>query len=119
MSLPPSEIPLGAMRFNSDSSKLEYWNGSAWFQIHTFSPNLGDYTNSTDSLGGVRGLFAGRFNDTSNNATIDYVTISTQGDAADFGDMTAAGQPDGAGNSIRGIFSGGVNPSYTLSLIHI
>ena len=87
MSLPPSEIPLGAMRFNSDSSKLEYWNGSAWFQIHTFSPNLGDYTNSTDSLGGVRGLFAGRFNDTSNNATIDYVTISTQGNATDYGDL--------------------------------
>ena len=28
MSLPPVEIPLGAMRFNSDSQKLEYWNGS-------------------------------------------------------------------------------------------
>ena len=27
--------------------------------------------------------------------------------------MTVAGQPDAAGNSIRGIFSGGVNPSYT------
>ena len=40
MSLPPGEIPLGAMRFNSDSSKLEYWNGGAWMQIHSFSPNL-------------------------------------------------------------------------------
>jgi len=29
MSLPPVEIPLGAMRFNSDSQKLEYWSGSA------------------------------------------------------------------------------------------
>ena len=47
MSLPPSEIPLGAMRFNSDSQKLEYWMGSAWMQIKTFSPNLD---------GGVRGL---------------------------------------------------------------
>ena len=33
MSLPPSEIPLGAMRFNSDSQKLEYWMGSAWMQV--------------------------------------------------------------------------------------
>ena len=47
MSLPPVEIPLGAMRFNSDSQKLEYWNGSAWFQIQTFSPTLN---------GGARGL---------------------------------------------------------------
>ena len=43
MSLPPIEIPLGAMRFNSDSQKLEYWNGSAWMQIKTFSPNLGGW----------------------------------------------------------------------------
>ena len=49
MSLPPQEIPLGAMRFNSDSQKLEYWNGGAWFQIHTFSPNLD---------GGARGLLS-------------------------------------------------------------
>ena len=48
MSLPPSEIPLGAIRFNSDSQKLEYWMGSAWMQIQTFSPNL-------DS--GVRGIY--------------------------------------------------------------
>ena len=37
MSLPPQEIPLGAMRFNSDSQKLEYWNGSAWLQVHTLT----------------------------------------------------------------------------------
>ena len=40
MSLPPIEIPLGAMRFNSDSQKLEYWNGGAWFQIHTEPSSL-------------------------------------------------------------------------------
>ena len=40
MSLAPREITLGAMRFNSDSQKLEYWMGSAWMQIQTFTPNL-------------------------------------------------------------------------------
>ena len=55
MSLPPSEIPLGAMRFNSDSQKLEYWNGSAWMQIQTFTPNLD---------GGVRGFILGDIRDT-------------------------------------------------------
>ena len=74
MSLPPIEIPLGAMRFNSDSSKLEYWNGNAWFQIQTFSPNLGD----TQSTAGARGLFTGGSNPSKLN-TIDYVTISSGG----------------------------------------
>ena len=40
MSLPPSEIPLGAMRFNSDSQKLEYWMGSAWMQMITEPASL-------------------------------------------------------------------------------
>ena len=78
MSLPPVEIPLGAMRFNSDSSKLEYWNGSAWFQIHTFSPNYD---------GGVRGFFLGGGDPAPTNR-IDFITISTQGNATDFGDLT-------------------------------
>ena len=50
MSLPPIEIPLGAIRFNSDSQKLEYWNGSVWMQVKTFSPNLD---------GGARACYAG------------------------------------------------------------
>ena len=76
MTLPPSEIPLGAIRFNSDSQKLEYWNGSAWFQIHTFSPNLD---------GCVRGFFIGGGDPAPTNR-IDFITISTQGNATDFGD---------------------------------
>jgi len=68
MSLPPSEIPLGAMRFNSNSQKLEYWVGSAWMQIKTFSPNLD---------GGVRGFAAGGAAP-GYTATIDFYTIPTQ-----------------------------------------
>ena len=83
MSLPPSEIQIGAMRFNSNSQKLEYWNGSAWFQIRTFSPNLD---------GGVRGIYAGGVNTPSGNSSneIQFFTISTQGDTTDFGDLTVA-----------------------------
>ena len=80
MSLPPSEIPLGAMRFNSDSQKLEYWMGSAWMQIKTFSPNLD---------GGVRGFFMGG-GDPAETNRIDVVTIPTQGNATDFGNLTKA-----------------------------
>ena len=80
MSLPPSEIPLGAMRFNSDSQKLEYWVGSAWMQIKTFSPNYD---------GGVRGFFMGG-GDPAETNRIDVVTIPTQGNATDFGNLTKA-----------------------------
>ena len=78
MSLPPSEIPLGAIRFNSDSQKLEYWMGSTWMQIQTFSPTLD---------GGVRGTFHGGETPTRVD-TIDFITISTQGNAIDFGNIS-------------------------------
>ena len=99
MSLPPSEIPLGAIRFNSDSQKLEYWMGSAWMQIKTFSPNLD---------GGGRGLVAGgNFPDQSNS--IQYVTISTAGNSIDFGDLVARRQanPGATGSSTRAVIGGG------------
>ena len=106
MSLPSVEIPLGAMRFNSDSSKLEYWNGSAWFQIHTFSPNLD---------GGVRGIYGtgGVFPAPTN--TLEYITISSQGNGTDFGDLTEVrfGAP-APSSSTRACFGGGQvgAPSY-------
>ena len=104
MSLPPSEIPLGAMRFNSDSRKLEYWMGSAWMQIKTFSPNLGD----TQSIAGGRGIFFGG-RDPSMDDTIDYVTIPSAGNAIDFGNMTNTRRAYSAmADSTRGLAAGGV-----------
>ena len=111
MSNPPVEIPLGAMRFNSDSQKLEYWMGSAWMQIKTFSPNLD---------GGARGLFFFAFDNTgSEPKMVDYITISTQGNAIDFGDMTGNttfyGGVMGASRT-RAIYAGGyktASPYYT------
>ena len=106
MSLPPSEIPLGAMRFNSDSQKLEYWNGDIWMQVHTFSPNLD---------GGARGLyFNGSVPGTNEINTIEYLTISTQGNATDFGDSTIRSRQGTAfSSSTRGVRGGGVNESST------
>ena len=100
MSLPPSEIPLGAIRFNSDSQKLEYWMGSAWMQIHTFSPNLD---------GGARGVFFFGFDDTNNPKVVDFITIPTQGNAIDFGDMTGNATFYGGAfsNNTRGVYFGG------------
>ena len=98
MSLPPSEIPLGAMRFNSDSQKLEYWMGSAWMQIKTFSPNLD---------GGVRGFFIGGLIPSGVSDRIEFITISTQGNATDFGNLTK-GRSETAGfsNATRALVAG-------------
>ena len=101
MSLPPAEIPLGAIRFNSDSQKLEYWIGDVWMQVETFSPNLN---------GGTRGLYVAGSNIPSAPATnfIDMVTIPTAGDAVDFADDTISrrGNRGGASNT-RGVTAGG------------
>ena len=111
MSLPPSEIPLGAMTFNSDSRKLEYWMGSAWMQIHTFSPNLGGISGQSGSIDGTgtRALFAGGYiapGPCFNN--VDAITVETQGNTIDFNNLTAnkcGGY--GCADRTRAIYAGG------------
>ena len=45
---------------------------------------------------------------------IDYITISTLGNASDFGDRTVATAPYyGGGNAVRGIWMGGQDPNAT------
>ena len=43
----------GSIRFNTDSSKLEIYNGEAWWEIDATSPE--------QQTGGTRGLFAGGY----------------------------------------------------------
>ena len=108
-----SEIPAGAMRFNSDSQKLEYWNGSAWFQVHTATPNLATGSLGSDKQPGPRGIFLGGHVSSPSPAavdTIDYINISSTGDAIDFGDMDSARAGLNSGSlssSTRGIRVGG------------
>ena len=104
MSLPPSEIPLGAMRLNSNSQKLEYWMGSAWMQIQTFSPTLD---------GGVRGIWSGGQQVPTIHADIEYITISTQGNSTDFGSNIVEGKRrcSGFGSRVRGFCAAGRTPT--------
>ena len=102
MSLPPSEIPLGAMRFNSDSQKLEYWMGSAWMQIKTFSPNLD---------GGARGVFMGASNP-GGDSQISYITIPTQGNTVNFGSRTISGIGANLSSRTRGLAAGDTAPTF-------
>ena len=61
------------------------------------------------AFGGGRGLFGGG---ASTIDTIDYVTISTPGNATDFGDLTVGRRYFGAcSNGTRGVWGGGYNNS--------
>ena len=107
-------IPEGAMRFNSDSQKLEYWNGSAWFQVHTATPNM---ATSGDRQPGARGFFMGGLSP-GESATIDYINIASAGDAIDFGDLSGNRRNGGAcASSTRGIAMGGFNGSSDVDII--
>ena len=57
MSLPPSgEIPQGAIRFNTDSQRLEFYAQGEWWVMSTDTPNLG---RDVDSTPGARGFWMG------------------------------------------------------------
>ena len=105
MSLPPVVIPLGAMRFNSDSQKLEYFNGEIWMQVHTFNPDLN---------GGARAFWAGGYTypngACANN--VEMTTISTAGNSTDWCNLSAS--LAGGGNcadGTRAIYAGGKGPA--------
>ena len=84
MSINPVEIPTGAVRYNTDSNKMEVYIGSTWMQVST--------SQSLEGVGG-RGISAGGASPGSSPYarvnTIEYINISTEGDAVDFGNLTA------------------------------
>tara|TARA_R100001594_G_scaffold15037_2_gene31734 strand:- start:4134 stop:5186 length:1053 start_codon:yes stop_codon:yes gene_type:complete len=102
---PLQPTPVGALRFNTDSSKLEYYDGNQWVNITSDTPDK--------QTGGTRGLFHGFFNDSDANLTVDYVQINTTGNAIDFGDMISPVQFYGGATSsrIRSYYMGGQGPS--------
>ena len=92
---PPVEVPQGAIRLNTDSQKLEFFAQDQWWQMATDVPTL---------EGGTRGICGGG---AATNA-IDYITIETQGNAADFGDLTTNTYLSSCSSSrTRGVWNGG------------
>jgi len=98
----PQSCPSGSFRFNTDSAKLEYYRGDTigWVEIEAeLTEPLGGGTGSNTGLG-TRGLFLNGFDAGGNQTnTIDYITISTLGDAQDFGDSTYKAFQDGVCSS--------------------
>ena len=104
-----SEIPRGAIRFNTDSNKPELWDGSQWAEFQLSTPNLGT---SADTQPGARGIaWAG--NNGSNLNVIDYINISSTGNSVDFGGLALGATTAGAAcaSSTRSIYAGGQAPA--------
>ena len=97
----------GSIRFNTDSSKLEIYNGNQWFEIDSTSPE--------EQTGGTRGIV---FGEQSNTSDIDFYNVDTTGNAADFADMTRTGtvSPAAFASRVRGIATGG-GPSSPTNII--
>ena len=97
MSLPPSEIPLGAMRFNSDSQKFEYWMGSAWMQV----------ISEPSSLFGGRVFFVAG----GSNKLTQSFNIVTGGTAIniDIDQLYGVHSPAAVNSKTRGVTMGGRN----------
>ena len=99
--------PAGSIRFNTDSSKLEIYNGEKWWEIDSTSP--------AEQTGGDRMLVAGGWGA---GNRISSIQMNTTGSVSDFGNqnVTRYGQ-SGASDRTRGVWLGGRNdPSPGVSM---
>ena len=93
---PPVEVPQGAIRVNTDSQKIEFYAQDQWWEMAT----------EPSAPLGSRGVFGGGQTPTVLN-TIDYITITTAGNAVNFGDLTRTSSLLGSCSSnTRGLWGG-------------
>ncbi len=108
-----TNVPLGTRFEETDTRKIYYRADSdrttdKWFLVGTAFPTSGLYA-----------VFGGGYIG-SNNATIDYITIATTGNATDFGDMSINRRGYGSCASLtRGLFGGGYASNYTANIEYI
>ena len=108
-------IKPGALRFNTDSMKLEIFRGSANYEGSTSMAGIGTLaagqweeiqaTSPEIQTGGTRGL---RMGGNSMSDVIEYYNVESTGDTIDFGDLS---EPRRAGSSVasrtRAVIAGG------------
>ena len=89
----------GSIRFNTDSSKLEIYNGDQWWEIDATSPE--------SHTGQTRGFISGGGTPSQVNI-IEFANINSTGNFTNFGDLNnKVNGPAGTADRIRGITSGG------------
>ena len=107
-------IPTGAIRYNTDSNKMECFNGTKWMQVAVSSPDLD---------GGARGLIAsGRIASGNPSDVIDYITITSAGNATDFGNVAQAAESlfnGECGSKVRMIKWGGYPGTHVNTIEYI
>ena len=102
------KITPGAIRFNTDSMKLEYFRiGTAgigtlaageWVQITTDTPDI--------QTGGTRGVIMGGYSPTTD--AVEFITVSTTGNSTDTGNLSSARFTGGAvASRTRALYFGG------------
>ena len=106
----------GMLRFNTDIGRLEVWRADHWGTILGESPNLGISTNPAGTSGGLgtRGVFGGGYvpGGGGDQSRIDYITISSLGNAITFGNLSASRRGLSAcGSATRGLFMGAAGAS--------
>ena len=110
-----SDIPRGAIRFNTDSNKPELWDGSQWAEFQLSTPNLGT---GVDTEPGARGIVAGGWTGSANTAQTDYFNLSSAGNAQNFGDLSSGRRYQaGCSDATRGLTFGGYVSAYTSEII--
>ena len=95
-----SEIASGSIRFNTDSRKMEIYNGEAWWEIDSTSPE--------EQTGGTRALFAGGNAPSTAVNEIEFINVDSTGNASDFGNLTNTYHGQASCSSrTRGLTGGG------------
>ena len=101
---PIQPTPVGALRFNTDIARLEYFNGSEYVNITIDSPET--------NTGGTRGVTNGINENPQWQEHMDFFNIATTGNGTDFGDMSADNFGTGSSaSSTRGVIFGGYGGS--------
>jgi hypothetical protein len=95
----------GQLRYNTDSNKVELYDGNQWTEVQASRPDLN---------GGARGLFGGGFVSPGSTNTINYINISSTSNSQDFGDLIEGrSTPCSCSSSTRGVWAGGVQSGYS------
>ena len=100
---------IGSLRFNQDFATLEFYTGNNWATVNTFT----EIQNSPGNRG--RAIFS-----TNQPASpLDFVNISSQGNAKNFGDFTGT-SAFGCSSETRGVWAGGYNnPNFVIEYLTI
>ena len=105
-----SKVPTGAVRYNTDSNKMEVYVGGTWMIVSVSSPNLATSSGTPPDTGaGARGFaIGGNTQPGGVNDKIDFINIASAGNAQDFGDMVSGlFASAGMSSRTRAVISGG------------